>query len=370
MKHLTQPRILFLIGVALALAVVAVMVRGLHLSPEQRLEGYLRKRAEMRGGLSGSLAVLSPSLSYMRSFGLSDEAKKIVNTPETAFLLASISKQYMAAAVLRLQEKGKLKITDRVSEHFPEYPSQNLKGSNGAEVTLVHLLRNTSGIPEVYNLPEISTRLHKGPLSFSELLNAVKSHPLRFTPGADFAYSDIDYLLLGEIIRRRSVKSVNEFLTDEFFAPLGLKNSWVGETRPTAAKALSYQFAKGQRVPYYTAHGILDPHTDDHFTDGNVYATAIDLATWVRKLAKGEVLSRESTSEIFKPSGVASYAMGWSIDRNPLGQPRYFHEGSWVGYGSVAAHDPQRDLTLVWLFNQAGGANDSAEIFHGLWEIL
>lgn len=319
-------------------------------APTARLEAVLEKW-ERSHHVSGSLAVLGPDLRVELATGLADDITGRKNGASTIYGAASCGKQLTASAILRLEEQGRLRVSDPVRLHLRDYPAAHLR-RGGREVTIEHLLRHSAGLVDVYETPEIDEKENKRNILFHEYYAALRRRPLTFTPGTKFEYSNSAYLLLGEIVRRHSRRSYTHFVTDTFLRPHGLHASSVG--RPESPHlARQYDLVDGRRVDYLAHHGITVPdwHLGEANTDGNFFSTAPDLALWARKLGKGLVLSSESTRKMFTPGPFEGYGYGW-FEEAVSGVRGWSHDGSWFGYRCYMYYFPARDTSVVWLSNQ------------------
>jgi CubicO group peptidase (beta-lactamase class C family) len=303
-------------------------------------------------GLSGTLGVQSPERSFEMGVGSADDGRHQACGPETLYLIASNSKQFAAAAILKLEEEGKLSVDDEVSLFFPEYPKENL-ASDGKAATLRHLLQHVSGIPNAYGDEQIARALFQRPIEFKELLDAIKNRPLQFRPESKWEYSNTGYILLGEVVRRRSGMSYGDYLRSRFWHPLGLSHTSIGFPQEHDSKpAKSYISTAAGREDFVLASGIKEPHVSDVFVDGNIFTSVGDLGKWLLALTSGRVLSAASTKSMFSPSAVKPYGFGWILGRDAKGRTRYAHWGYWLGYMSFIVIYPQEQVAVVWLGNQ------------------
>ena len=161
------------------------------------------------GNFSGSILVAkNGQMVYENSFGLADADFQIANQPSTRYHIASVSKNFTAAGILLLEERGKLNLTDAISKYIPDYPG-------GSEITIHYLLTHTSGITNVNDLPEynVASRSHQTPES---LILLFKNKPLEFDPGSRFQYSNSNYNVLAFIIESVSKLSYGEFCGRKF----------------------------------------------------------------------------------------------------------------------------------------------------------
>lgn len=151
-------------------------------------------------------------------YGLANLEWAVPNTPSTKFRLGSLTKQFTAASILLLEERGRLRVEDPVTKHMLDAPGA------WAGITIFHLLTHSSGIPNFTSLPEYRTvKLSASPVE--KVLATVWDKPLNFAPGTKQSYSNSGYLVLGHIIERLTDGSYDQFVTDNIFTPLGMKDS-------------------------------------------------------------------------------------------------------------------------------------------------
>src|SRR5208283_4739801 len=148
----------------------------------------------------------------------------------------SITKQFTAAAILKLQEEGKLSVNDKLTKYFPEFP-------RGDEVTLEHLLTHTSGIHSFASKPQF-LEMVKSPVKEEDLVRSIEKDPYDFAPGKKYQYNNSGFFLLGCIIEKVSGHSYGDFLRENFFEPLGMTNTGVHQAGVELQhEARGYEFA-------------------------------------------------------------------------------------------------------------------------------
>ena len=176
-------------------------------------------------------------------YGLADVDGQIPITPETKFLIASVTKTFTAAAVMMLEEEGFLELNDPIGKYLKEYPPET-----ASRITVHHLLSHTSGIPEAAADPRSLGDLAR-PRTPGELVALFKDMPLEFEPGTASRYSNSGYIVLGQIIESVSGKPYYDFVRERIFLPLGMKKSGVcaGE-RPLPRSAAGYVEGRDGRV--------------------------------------------------------------------------------------------------------------------------
>jgi len=321
-----------------------------------RIERVVDHYREM-GLLSGTLRVRLGDRDLEWDLGLADDGTGVSNTSNTIFLIASDSKAFVAASILKLEETGKLHLQDRLHSWIPEYPSANLTGKNGKIVTLENLLTHTSGIPEAYDAPAIEEKLDRSPLSFTDMMRAVDGQSLRFSPGARYEYSNTGYVMLGEVVHRASGESYTRFLDENILEPLDLSEASVGPpAKGEVARSYDYRSVDGERVDYRLENGLGPLAASEVFTDTDIYCSPRDLERWTDLVTGGFVLSPESTAAMLTPH-LRDYGYGWIIFHDDQGRLAYEHAGDYGDFQSWARRYPDDDVTLTWLSNQAMDLN-------------
>lgn len=177
-----------------------------------------------RDRFSGAALVRQGSETLLSSgYGVADSATGRSNTPETAFQIASISKQFAAAAILLLQKRGMLTVRDAVSAWVPGCPAA------WTPITLHHLLTHTSGLGHWRDFPELDLC---APTTQETLLRTFSCRPLTFPPGDGWSYSSLGYVLLAHVVERASGEPYADFLRHAIFDPLGMRHTGAGNRAP------------------------------------------------------------------------------------------------------------------------------------------
>jgi CubicO group peptidase (beta-lactamase class C family) len=280
--------------------------------------------------------------------GVADIESKTPCTPATNFRMASVSKQFTATAVMRLVDQGKLSLDDTLDAFFPGFPAYAHK------ITVKHLLTHTSGIPDYEDLIPDGTTLQLDDLDVLHLLME-KKEP-RFAPGEKFAYSNSGYALLGLIVEVVAKIPFHQFMSDEVFRPLGMKNSVLFQhgLNEVPHRAFGHARRDGDWV-----------RADQSLTsairgDGAVYTSLRDYHRWLRGIEDKKLLSASSYSAMFTPHvatdrGDSRYGFGWFIDEY-RGEQRIHHNGDTRGFRLCAQRFPRRQAALlVQLNNEAQG---------------
>jgi D-alanyl-D-alanine carboxypeptidase len=308
-----------------------------------------------RQGLPGLAVVVmrGPDVVLARGYGVADVANDRPATPETPFEIGSITKQFTAAAIMRLVEEGLVGLDDPITDFLPDYPMQ------GRTVLVEQLLRHTSGIQEFIMLPdfwELSGDLDR---PRDELVDMFANEPFVFDPGARWAYSNSNYTLLGLIIEAVSGQSYAAYLEEAFFGPLGLASTRVCDTLPGVGRAQGYALDDG------VAHPAPAENMAWALGDGAICSSALDLAKWQRALVTGGVVQRSSYEQMIATETLADGTTppyGFALSLVELdGRPKVAHSGRMGGFSGALAYYPDDDVTVAILTNLAGIEPEAVE---------
>lgn len=303
---------------------------------------------------------------YKKAFGYANIDKKTLATPETKFRIGSITKQFTAAAILKLQEGGKLKVTDKLSKYIHDFP-------RGEEVTLHHLLTHTSGIHSYTGKDDFEKRVVT-PVTPEDLIAYFKNDPYDFNPGEQYMYNNSGYFLLGYIIEKASGKSYAQYLKETFFTPLHMNNTGVHAAWLSLDKeAQGYSNTDGKYKP------ALNWNMGWAGGAGALYSTVEDLYKWNEAIFTGKVLQDKSLQAAFTSvvlndgnTPASKYGYGWVLNEY-RGEPVIGHSGGLHGFTSQLVRYTNENLTVVLLTNLMPAEaninpNTVAEYF--LWEKL
>lgn len=295
---------------------------------------------------------------YAGAIGLASSDAMSRLTPKSAFDIGSMSKQFTAAGIVRLEERGRLDIDDPVDQYLPGFPYQ--------QITIRQLLTHTSGVPDV--MPHYTRLLKKGDIKGSvelgDVVTVLKDEklPLSSAPGTKWEYSNTGYVLLAKVIEAVSGKSYAGFLKQEFFTPLKMASTLV--RTPTNEGTI----ARRARGFVASADGRVKPYDQvPHlflYGAGGIYSTTADLLRWAEALQGGKVMSVKHWKEATHPTtlsggNVTPYGFGLSLKASPLGQRRITHGGHWRAFKSELTLFPETDTVIVLLTNN--GEDDSVE---------
>lgn len=273
-----------------------------------------------------------------KAYGWQDMAARKPATPNTQYQIGSVTKQFTTAIILKLQEQGKLSVTDKVSKYFPSFP-------RGGDITLEQLMRHTSGI---YNYTKDGIFMQTGiakSYSQEEMIARFANKPLDFEPGTKWSYSNSGYMLLGYIAAKASGKSYEQLAREIIFRPLNMRHTGFDFTNlKNNDKAIGY-FA------WNDSASLKAPIVDStvSYAAGAIYSTTGDLYKWAVAVGAGKMLKASSWAAAFTP-GLGNYGYGWSRD-SIQGYPSMQHGGGIHGFNSNLAIIPDAGVTIILLSN-------------------
>jgi D-alanyl-D-alanine carboxypeptidase len=335
--------------IAAAAALLGILgAAPLSLTPKQiaAIDAIGKRSVAGRATPGVTIAILQDgSVVYAKGFGYMNVEDAVPARGDTRYPIGSNTKQFTAAAILMLQDEGKLDIDDRLSKYLPEIPHAN-------EVTLRNLLTHSAGYAEyteIGTFDEIGNR----PTTLAALVNTVDHRPLAFKPGTTREYSNTGYNLLALVIERVSGMSYGDFLEQRIFKPLGMTSTFVrswDDTRPNVATEYS-SYALG---PW--EHAL---HLDYSWFGGagSIVSNAYDLAKWNAALSGGRLLSARSLTEMMTPHRIGKndpfpdYGFGISVSHLPNGHLMVSHGGNTYGAATQDARFPDDHLGIVVLAN-------------------
>jgi CubicO group peptidase (beta-lactamase class C family) len=275
-----------------------------------------------------------------KGYGYKDVVQKTKADANSLYQYGSVTKQFTAALIMYLQEKGKLNIQDKLSKYFPEL-------SFADSVTIYHLLTHTSGIYNYTNNPDFMKSEAVKPTNKEKIFALFKNKPLEFTPGSKFSYSNSGYSLLGYIIEKASGKPYEKLMREVILQPYGMQTAGFDFTDlHSADKTTGYNFIKGEK---FEAAGIVDSSVA--YSAGSLYGSVKDLYAWHQALQKNQLLTPASWQQVYTPFH-SKYAFGWQVD-SLYGKPVAEHGGGIFGYTSMIKRFPKDDVVIVVLSNNS-----------------
>jgi len=284
-------------------------------------------------------------LVYARAYGMANLDHDVVLTPSTVFHVASISKQFTAAAIHLLARDGKVSLDDDVRKHVPELPDF------GAPITIRHLIHHTSGLRDQWELLILAGwRYSLDLITDDDVLQVMaRQKALNFRPGAEYLYCNTGYTLLAVIVARVSGQTFREFTTSRLFKPLGMTRTFFRDDHAEVIKGQAYGYVPDRdtfrlSVTNFDTAGATSLHT-----------TVEDLALWDRNFSDGRVGGPDFIATVLKKGTLANgdelpYASGL-VHGTYRGLPTVGHGGSDAGYRSDYLRFPGERMSIACLCN-------------------
>lgn len=300
-------------------------------------------------------------LVFARGYGIGQMDHRIPLSEHSVFYLASVSKQFAAAAVLIAEHEGHLSLDDPVSAHISEFPDY----AQGT-VTVRHLVHHTGGVRDYLTLMRLAGTPYENILSDEDMLGLItRQQELNFAPGTEHLYSNSGYVLMAEIVKRATGRSLHRYAEEKIFVPLGMSSTHFHDERT--------QVVPG-RVFSYDPPADRDGRTDadgnwragggwrtsylidfDKVGDGGLYSSVADLAKWDQAFYE-DLLGVPGFAERMYRRGVLAggdtiaYARGLSVGER-RGLARVSHGGGFMAFRTMIARYPEQRTTVITLCN-------------------
>jgi CubicO group peptidase (beta-lactamase class C family) len=273
-----------------------------------------------------------------KGYGYSNAMQQVPNDAATVYNIASVTKTFTAALILKLQEKGKLSVKDTLGTYYPGYPQ-------GGKITIHQLLTHTSGIHDYLAVKEFQRLDQTKALSLEEMIAFFKDKPLDFEPGSKFHYSNSGYTMLGYIIEKVTGMPYGKALQTYIFNPLHMRHTSFGPPDTTTVKlATGYMvYYKSFKRPSFRVNPSIS------YATGGIYSSVEDLYIWNNALQKGKFLSEKTLAQAYKKDK-GNYGYGWFTD-TLYGKQRVSHDGNIPGYKSNINRFPGDDICVIALSN-------------------
>lgn len=287
---------------------------------------------------------------YSRGYGMADLEHNVPLSGQSVFYIASTSKQFAAASIALLARKDTISLDDDIRKYLPEIPSYE------STITIRHLIHHTSGIRDYLEL-----RAEAG-ISAEDIVDnndaiemLVRQKALNYKPGEKFLYSNSNYVLLAEIVKRASGKSLREFAAENIFQPLGMKNTHWDDDRSMVVKNRVVSYGVGKLSPW--RHFIKNINA---VGDGNLLTTIEDLAKWDQNFYDNKVGGAGFTEYLLTRGKLNNgeaipYAFGLGHEEY-RGAKAIAHGGAFLGFRTQLIRFPEQKFSVICLCN-AGTVN-------------
>ncbi|MSU58446.1 MAG: class A beta-lactamase-related serine hydrolase [Pedosphaera sp.] len=376
-----------IISTIIAMAIITKTTFALDAAQAARVDALFKNFDHPNAPGASVMVIHNGKSVFAKGYGLADLVTKTPCTTNTNFRLASVSKQFTAMAVLMLADRGKLKLDEKLTDFFPEFPSY------GKQITVQQLLTHSSGLIEYDEIMPAGTTipvldqdvlrlliehtgdapkadLHTVAWSENETENAAKlkvelqqraasvktNRPATyFPPGSEFRYSNSGYALLALIVEVRSGQTFARFLKENIFEPLKMTNTQAYEQGLSVVPNRAFGHSLASNVWVRTDQSL----TSSVLGDGGIYSSLSDLFKWDQSLYKSKLVSERVLRAAFTPHSKSdraglSYGYGWFIGEY-RGLKEISHNGSTIGFRNRIARFPEKHFTVIILSNRAGG---------------
>jgi CubicO group peptidase (beta-lactamase class C family) len=280
-----------------------------------------------------------------KGYGFQNIEAQLLNNSNTVFQIGSMTKQFTAAVILKLEEAGKLSVQDKLSKYFPGY-------RYGNKISLENLLTHTSGIYNYTNsIDARDSAIVCNPVDKKLILDAFYDKPLEFKPGTKFSYDNSDYYLLGLIIEKITSKPYEQVVREMIFDPAGMTHSGFNfRNINDSYKAVGY-INTDENKP------AIAQRWDSTVTyaAGGIYSTTGDLYKWAEAIKNKQILSEKSWKQMFTPH-LGNYGYGWWV-KNYFDKKYFMHSGVLPGFVSYFTYYPDDDVNIILLQNSSTGSS-------------
>ena len=307
------------------------------------VKGFFEKTLISNRTFNGGILIAKgSSIIYEEYKGYKDLRTKDALDEHSAMHIASVSKNFAAASVLRLIQDGKLHLDDGLSAFFPNFPY--------AGVTVKMLMNHRSGLPNYVHYMEAMGWNKKQFVTNQDVLNSLYTmHPRpEFPAGTRFSYSNTNFVLLAMIVEKVTGITYPEFLKKTFFQPLQMNDTYVFSLADT-----------GTAIRSYNAYGGIWnwDFLEGTYGDKNIYTTPRDLLKWSLAISQGQVLNQSLLDSAFTPysnerPSIHNYGLGWRLLMLKNGKKVIYHNGRWHGSNAALAKLTDEDVTIIIIGNR------------------
>jgi CubicO group peptidase (beta-lactamase class C family) len=295
-----------------------------------------------QGRFNGSVLVAKKNVVLLeKGYGIKDASKQTMNNANTLYQAGSVTKQFTAAIILKLQQMKKLSVNDKLNKYFTE-----LKWADS--VTIENLVTHTAGIFNYTNNTGFMLNKATLPATQKDILALFKDKPLEFAPGTKYSYSNSGYMLLGYIIEKVTRKPYTQVVREYIFTPARMVHTGFDfKNKRDNNKATGYNaLSKKETLPA----GIVDSTVS--FAAGAIFSTIGDLYLWDQLLYTNTLLSKTSLAHAFTPYKTFGYGYGWLID-SVAGRKIVQHSGGIFGFSSFILRNITDSSVVILLDNKS-----------------
>jgi len=322
----------------------------------EKIEEFFTKLNEKEQFNGNVLITDKGKICFQGSFGFSDYEKKLKLNEESTFDMGSIAKQFTAMCIVMLQEREMLNYDDLIVKYLTEIPYRN--------ITIRQLLTHTSGLPDYVEFKNIEYDPWKIFDNRDIISILIEENPqLLFEPGTKWQYSNLGYLILGEVVQRVTGSPLHSFMRENIFIPLdmnmtGHKNflTSIQEEHKTNGYFFLRETGKPEIAIELEEPGLNYPRRNATEGLAWIYTTTEDMFKWDRALYTEKLVSNNTLEEVFKPVELKNgetfpYGFGWFIDKDNYGNKLVMHSGGMPGYVAKFIRNTGREMAVIILSN-------------------
>lgn len=318
---------------------------------DKKLDDYFKEIHKKRNFNGNVLIAKNGKIIYENAFGWADYLHRDSLTIGSKFQLASLSKPFTGTAILMLMEQGKLKLTQTVTDFFPEFPYPG--------ITIKMLLAHRSGlINYVYFTDKIWKQKYKGMTNMDAMALFAQYKPKPyFPPNRMFHYNNSNFMVLAAIVEKITQKPFEQYMQEAIFKPLGMKNTAI------------YSTAVYEKIPVDVVghdrnwrRSVRQDFLDGTTGDKGIYSTVGDLYLFDQAIRNSRVLSQTTLDSAYTPQSKLQnkyfgYGLGWRIYTDSLHQQKViYHTGWWHGFRHIFLRDTKQNITIILLSNLVNGS--------------
>lgn len=314
--------------------------------PLEKIHNYTSQLGRAYGFNGSILVAKNGKILFEEHIGYKDLRQKEPIQNTSTYQLASVSKQFTAAAILLLYQEGKLNIDDFATKYLEDFPYKNIR--------IRHLLNHTSGLPNYMYAAEHNwnSKLPPDNTAMLNLMNKLKMMPY-FKPGDRFDYSNTGYFILASIVSKVSNKSLGDFLDTRFFKPLNLTHTYVHNPNDKTKNEELIGFRKYGKsyiaIPFSINDGVVG--------DKGVYSTVSDLFKWNKSLTEHTILNDTILAKAFLPGKtnngkIVPYGFGFRL-KQEIDSDLVYHNGVWNGFSTTLRRYKADEITIIILSNNS-----------------
>lgn len=315
-----------------------------------KLDNYLNEITANKGFSGTVLVAKEDKILLNQSYGFADLKKTVKVKSNTKFYIASITKQFTASAILKLEEQGKLKTTDFISKYFKNVPPDK------AQITIHHLLTHTAGLAQNYTADGIINR--------NAMVKAVLAEPLKNPIGEKFGYGNDGYSLLAAIVEIVSGQTYENYFKQNLLQPAKMKNTGFWGEKNVLIADTKKEISADVKMPNWGFRGGV-----------GMYSTVTDLYKWQQALFANQILSKKEREKLLTPNNQISkglHAYGWFISETKQGKKVYWTAG-YEDFGHNGIIKVYADGTVIIVLTNSGDIDEKPGrdvVSNGLEQII